>query len=81
MATFLVRVKHGANFVPPAASGDFADVPTNYWAAAHIEQVFDDGVTAGCATNPLRYCPETQVIREQMAAFLARIFGLTLPTP
>ncbi|HSF38819.1 MAG TPA: S-layer homology domain-containing protein, partial [Thermoanaerobaculia bacterium] len=81
MATFLVRVKHGANFVPPAATGVFADVPTNYWAAAHIEQVLDDGVTAGCATNPLRYCPETQVIREQMAAFLARIFGLTLPTP
>jgi len=81
MATFLVRVKHGANFVPPAPSGDFADVPTNYWAAAHIEQVFDDGVTNGCATNPLRYCPETQVIREQMAAFLARIFNLTLPTP
>lgn len=79
MATFLVRVGHGASFVPPAATGDFADVPTNYWAAAHIEQVFEDGVTAGCATNPLRYCPETHVIREQMAAFLARIFALPLP--
>lgn len=81
MATFLVRVKHGADFVPPPATGVFADVPSNYWAAAHIEQILDDGVTAGCATNPLRYCPETQVIREQMAAFLARIFNLTLPTP
>lgn len=81
MATFLVRVKHGPDFVPPAATGVFADVPPSYWAAAHIEQVLADGVTAGCATNPLRYCPETQVIREQMAAFLARIFSLPLPTP
>jgi hypothetical protein len=79
MATFLVRVGHGAGFTPPAATGDFSDVPTTYWAAAYIEQVFEDGVTAGCATNPLRYCPETHVIREQMAAFLARIFALPLP--
>lgn len=79
MATFLVRVKHGADFVPPAAEGVFSDVPASYWAAAHIEQIFEDGVTNGCATSPLRYCPETQVIREQMAAFLARIFNLPIP--
>lgn len=79
MAAFLVRVKHGASFTPPPATGEFSDVPASYWAAAHIEQVFEDGVTAGCATNPLRYCPETHVIREQMAAFLARIFALPLP--
>ena len=30
------------------------------------------GVTAGCATNPLRYCPDELVTRAQMAAFLLR---------
>jgi hypothetical protein len=30
MAVFLLRSKHGASYVPPAATGDFLDVPTNY---------------------------------------------------
>ena len=30
------------------------------------------GVTAGCATDPLRYCPEGNVTRGQMAVFLLR---------
>ena len=53
MAVFLVRAKHGAAFVPPPATGTvFTDVPADYWAAAHIEQLYRDGITKGCAAQP-----------------------------
>ncbi|MUV13734.1 hypothetical protein GN331_05870 [Lysobacter sp. HX-5-24] len=76
MAVFLLRAKYGAAFVPPAATGRFADVPTNYWAAAWIEALADEGITGGCAASPARYCPETAVTRDQMAVFLTRTFNL-----
>ena len=38
-------------------------------------------MTAGCATGPLRFCPDESVTRAQMATFLARATGLVpLPT-
>ncbi|HEV2846719.1 MAG TPA: S-layer homology domain-containing protein [Thermoanaerobaculia bacterium] len=80
MAAFLVRAKYGRNFQPPPATGAvFQDVPASYWAAAHIEKIFNDGITTGCAANPRRYCPENLVHRDEMAAFLARTFGLPIP--
>ncbi|HSN85467.1 MAG TPA: S-layer homology domain-containing protein, partial [Thermoanaerobaculia bacterium] len=80
MAVFLTRNEHGSAFVPPPATGTiFADVPASYWAAPYVEQIYHDGVTSGCATNPTRYCPEDYVSRDQMAAFLARSLGLPLP--
>ena len=39
-------------------------------------------VTAGCATDPLSYCPNKSVTRSQMATFLARALGLVeVPAP
>lgn len=72
MAVFLERGARGALFTPPAATGIFADVPTGTFFAPFIEQLYNDGVTAGCATSPLRYCPGSQVTRDQMAIFLLR---------
>ncbi|HEX3554171.1 MAG TPA: S-layer homology domain-containing protein [Thermoanaerobaculia bacterium] len=80
MAIFLVRARHGSGFVPPPASGTvFADVPADYWAASFVEQLYADGVTGGCATNPRRYCPEDDATRGEMATFLARTYNLPLP--
>lgn len=80
MAIFLLRARHGSGYAPPPATGTvFSDVPAGYWAASWIEQVFAEGITAGCATSPLRYCPESTVLREQMAVFLARTLELALP--
>jgi hypothetical protein len=76
MAIFLLRAKHGAAYVPPAAAGIFADVPTNYWAVSWIEQLYAEGITTGCGTSPLTYCPEVSVTRAQMAVFLVRTFNL-----
>jgi len=76
MAVFLVRAVHGSAFTPPPATGIFSDVQTGYWAAAWIEQLYRDGLTTGCATAPLRYCPEGSLTRAQTAVFLGRTFNL-----
>jgi hypothetical protein len=76
MAIFLLRARHGSDYVPPEATGVFQDVPTNYWAAAWIEQLAEEGITAGCSVTPNLYCPTTPVTRDQMAVFLVRAFNL-----
>jgi hypothetical protein len=75
-ATFLLRANHGAGYTPPAASGTlFSDVPSSYWAASWIEQLFRQGLTTGCATNPARYCPTSQLTAAELSALLGRQFG------
>jgi hypothetical protein len=76
MAVFLLRAKYGAGYAPPPATGVFADVPTSHWAAPWIEQLAEEGVTGGCSTQPLKFCPSSVVARDQMAVFLVRTFGL-----
>jgi hypothetical protein len=76
MAIFLLRSKHGSSYTPPAATGIFSDVPVTYWAASWIEQLYHEGITTGCSTGPLKYCPENSVTRAQMAVFIMRTFGL-----
>lgn len=72
MAVYLVRVLRGASYAVPAATGTFNDVSTGYWAAPWIEQLARDGVTKGCSTTPLLYCPHHYVTRAEMAVFLLR---------
>jgi hypothetical protein len=76
MAVFLLRAEHGSAYVPPAPTGLFTDIPTDYWAAAWIEQLAVEGITGGCSTFPMMYCPATVVNRAQMAVFLVRAFNL-----
>jgi hypothetical protein len=79
MAVFLLRAEHGSLYTPPAATGVFADVPATNVFAPWVERIRAEGVTGGCATNPLRYCPTNPVGRDQMAVFLQRIFAFPLP--
>jgi subtilisin family serine protease len=53
----------------------FADVPLDYWVRRHIEAIYRQGITAGCAVNPLRYCPDDTVSRAQAAGFLIKAKG------
>ena len=54
MAIFLLKAKLGAGYVPPAASGDeFDDVPAGHWAAAWIEALVAQEITAGCGAGRL----------------------------
>jgi CSLREA domain-containing protein len=67
-------------FTPPAGpqTPTFADVPnsgvTDY-SYEFIEEFVRRGITSGCGTGPLRYCPTAPVTRGQMAVFLVRAFG------
>lgn len=73
IGVMLVWALRGRDFVPPAATGLFADVPVWHPAAPYLEQLYRDGVTRGCAVSPLRYCPQEQLSRAQMAVFLLRV--------
>ena len=42
----------------------------------YTERLAELAVTAGCATDPLRYCPQRPVTRAQIATFLARTTGI-----
>ena len=60
----------------------FSDVPATYWSWAYIGRLYGAGITGGCATGPLRYCPEDTVTRAQMAVFLERgIHGSSYTPP
>jgi CSLREA domain-containing protein len=74
MAVFLLRAKHGSSYLPPPATGVFPDVPTSYWAAPWIEQLYAESITGGCGGG--NYCPDQSVTRGQMAVFLVRTFSL-----
>ena len=76
MAVFLLKTLLGSDYVPPPPAGVFADVPPDYFAIAWIEDLYNRGFTAGCAADPLRYCPDESVSREQMATLLVATFAL-----
>src|SRR6266540_6920809 len=60
----------------------FVDVPFSYWSHDWIERLYNAGITGGCGTNPLVYCPTSSVTRDQMAVFLLRgIHGKTYTPP
>jgi|GEM_PF-2995073 hypothetical protein len=46
-----------------------SDVPATHWAYSYIKNLLDNGITAGCATNPLQYCPNDPVTNAQAAIF------------
>ena len=50
----------------------FIDVPPGHWAEDYIYAIYNAGITTGCSTNPLKYCPQDDVTRAQMAAFIVR---------
>lgn len=65
-------------FVDPAYT--FADVlpshpfsgEPNIWYYTWVHQLYNNGITAGCGTSSLIYCPNDPVKRSEMAIFLER---------
>jgi len=74
IAIFLLKGKHGSTYVPPAATGDFTDVPVGSFAADWIEELAAEGITSGCGGG--NFCPSQNVTRDQMAVFLVKTFNL-----
>jgi parallel beta-helix repeat protein len=50
----------------------FADVPFEHPFHDDIETLYQKGYTSGCATDPLRYCPETTMNRAESAVYVER---------
>ncbi|MFO0752050.1 MAG: S-layer homology domain-containing protein [Thermodesulfovibrionales bacterium] len=48
----------------------FSDVQPGYWASDYIEAMYNNGMTMGCGNGS--FCPDDEVTRGQMAAFLIR---------
>ena len=75
MSIFLLRGEHGSAYIPPTATGTvFGDVAIGSFAADFIEQLFDEGITAGCGGGD--YCPDSPVTRAEMAVFLVKTFNI-----
>jgi hypothetical protein len=74
MAVFLLKTKYGSSYVPPACSGDFADVPCPSTYANWIEQLAAEQITGGCGGG--NYCPLNNNTRGQMAVFIVKTFNL-----
>ena len=67
-ALFLAR---GMELDTPAiTASSFSDVDPSSPYAAAIEALYQQGIIAGCATNPLRFCPQDLMSRAQGGALL-----------
>ncbi|MDH5373429.1 MAG: S-layer homology domain-containing protein, partial [Acidimicrobiia bacterium] len=51
------------------------DVWIGHWARPAVDDVYAAGISLGCGLSPLRFCPDANVTRAEMAAFLIRGMG------
>ena len=56
-----------ANTVTP-----FADVPASHLALDYIQSIWAYGITGGCGSSPLTYCPSINITRAEMAVYIER---------
>ncbi len=80
MAVWMIRI---LDQVPDssAAITRFEDVDPGAWWTPYVERLAEIGVTKGCNTDPLQYCPDQPVSRAQMASFLVRALDLPPASP
>lgn len=82
---FLLRSTYGSTYTPPPApwttfGDDFSQGP---WGQPWAQGLFNAGLTAGCSTSPLLFCPWQQTTRAQLAVFGMRMLSgaAYLPPP
>ncbi len=81
-AVFMLRANFGPSYTPPVATHIFQDDwSKGTWAEPWAEGMQKEGLSAGCLTNPLKYCPWDQIPREQAVIFALRMKYGTLYTP
>jgi hypothetical protein len=79
MASFLARLARLMGADIAGATHPFVDVPATSFADDDIALIHALGVTQG--TSPTTFSPHEYVTREQMAAFLARLYSVLLGSP
>ncbi len=73
-AVFMLRGQMGSGYTPPAVTGIFGDNWTGFeWAQPWAEGMYQEGLTTGCQSSPLLFCPANQLPRVE-----ASIFGLRM---
>jgi L-amino acid N-acyltransferase YncA len=73
MAAFLARLyKSMTGSDAPIVATPFTDVPDTSFAKDSVARIYGLGITTG--TTATTYSPDDVVTREQMAAFLARLY-------
>jgi hypothetical protein len=73
-AVFMLRGNFGSSYAPDPAQHLFQDDWTKGpWAESWAESMMNNGFSAGCQANPLKYCPWTQIPREQAVIFALRL--------
>ena len=82
MASFLNRAFKLAPVLElqPEELFGFTDTVNNYHALS-IEALAASGITIGCSTSPLRYCPQRVVTTGEMSTFVARALWLVPSIP
>jgi hypothetical protein len=81
-AVFTLRGNFSLDYVPPVPTHIFQDDwSKGTWAEPWAEGMKREGLSAGCLTNPLKYCPWDQIPREQAVIFALRLKYGTLYTP
>ena len=80
MAAFIARLYKAITKEPaPLSETPFTDVAPTSFAYDDISRVFGLGITKG--TSPTTYSPQQTVTREQMAAFIARLYKAITKEP
>ena len=80
-AVWMVRTLDGEE-PPSITESRFSDVNASpmweesMWFAPHVERLAELEITVGCDTDPLRYCPDGNLTRGQVASWIARAFDL-----
>ena len=71
VAKFFMTVEYGGSYLPPVDTKlVFKDSwKVNPWAKLWANDMYAKGLTNGCKPSPLLYCPDKDVIREQVAKF------------
>ncbi len=80
MAVFIARSvvqppgEEGLAGYSPPPEPTFPDVPVDFWSYLHVEYLSQEQIVQGYPDG--RYRPSRYVTRDQMAAYMARAFGL-----
>jgi hypothetical protein len=73
-AVFMLRGNFGSSFVPAPVTHVLNDDWTKgTWAKPWSEAMYFNGLSAGCSSSPLKYCPWEQIPREQAVIFALRM--------
>lgn len=79
IAVFVIRSILGGDDFPYLTTPFFTDVPSTHQHFKFVQKLRELGITQGC--GPTTFCPDDQVTRGQMAAFVIRArAGFPLPT-